>query len=109
MIITLYAESAKGRLRYYTIHDRQPSLESPHTLTAAWRTENAQERERRYTFESARDKNRMLRKLFLRTIRRGYRLLYSFDREGFGRFGTAADGPRSLEELAKEIEERARA
>jgi len=89
MIITLYAESSEGRLRYYTIHDRQPSLESPYTLTAAWRGENARERERRYTFESAFEKNKMLKKLFLKTAHRGYKLLYSFDREGFGRFGMA--------------------
>ncbi len=91
MIITLYAESKNGRLRYYTIHDRQPALDSRYTLTTAWRTENARGRERHHSFATARERDEKLQRIFHRTASRGYRLLYSFDRRGFGRFG--GEGP----------------
>ena len=89
MIITLFAQSKTGLLHYYTLHDRQLSLGQPYALTAAWRAENARERERLYVFSSARERDGKLKTLFRSSLRRGYRLLYSFDREGFGRFGLA--------------------
>lgn len=109
MIITLYAKARDGRLRYYTIHDRQPSLESPYTLTAAWRAENSREREWRYFFKTSNEMNRKIRTLFRKTARRGYKLLYSFDRDGFGRFGLNAYSLRVLEDPPSEIKGRKRA
>lgn len=109
MFITLYAESRNGRLKYYTIHDRQPTLDSPFVLTTAWRNENARERERQYVFENARQMSEKLRELFRRTTRRGYRLLYRYDREDPGRFGRARDSIEELEEYVSAIESRRRA
>lgn len=92
MTFTLFSRSRDGRLAYYTLHDRQPSLDGSPVLTAAWRTEGRRERERRYAFGSQRERDRALRRLFSRAVRRGYRLLYSFDRAGIGRFGVGPVG-----------------
>ena len=96
MTLTLFTRDRNGRLSYYTLHDRQPSLDGLPVLTSAWRVEGGRERERRYSFSDERDRDRALRRLFTRAVRRGYTLLYSFDRSGIGRFGggpeaTAAD------------------
>lgn len=109
MIITLYTELKDGRLRYYTLHDRQLSLDRRYTLTVARRTENAAERERFYTFDSAREMDGKLKELFTRAVRRGYRLLYCFDREGFGRFGAQDQGSRVAGFPLPELKVRARA
>ena len=87
MILTLFARNRDGRLSYYTLHDRQLSLDGLPGLTSAWRIEGGGERERRYSFADEEERNRILRRLFTRAVRRGYRLLYSFDRAGIGRFG----------------------
>ncbi|HOX14392.1 MAG TPA: hypothetical protein PLB56_15915 [Spirochaetales bacterium] len=87
MTLTLFTRDRNGRLSYYTLHDRQPSLDGLPVLTSAWRVEGGRERERRYSFSDERDRDRALRRLFTRAVRRGYTLLYSFDRSGIGRFG----------------------
>ena len=93
MIVTLFSQTRDGRLLYYTLHDRQPALDGFPALTAAWRREGARERERRYVFDSAGERDRALRRLFSGAVRRGYRLLYSFDRAGPGRFGLQMPEP----------------
>jgi len=94
MTLTLFTRGRNGRLSYYTLHDRQPSLDGSPVLTSAWRIEGGRERERRYSFSDDKDRDRTLRRLFARAVRRGYRLLYSFDRAGIGRFGGGpADAP----------------
>ncbi len=91
MTITLYSRTRNGRLSYYTLHDRQPSLDGSPVLTSAWRIEGGRERELHRTFASGKERDRALRRLFTAAVRRGYRLLYSFDRAGIGRFGTGAE------------------
>jgi hypothetical protein len=98
MTLTLFAQDRNGRLSYYTLHDRQPSLDGLPVLTSAWRIEGGRERERRYSFANERERDRALRRLFSRAVRRGYTLLYSFDRSGIGRFGDGAETPRILED-----------
>lgn len=97
MTLTLFAQGRSGRLYYYTLHDRQPSLDGLPVLTSAWRVEGGRERERRLSFPSERDRDRALRRLFTRAVRRGYALLYSFDRSGIGRFGAGDETPRVTE------------
>ena len=81
MIITMYRTGEDGRLRYYTLHDRQPVMGHPYALTVAWRTGNGAEREKLYVFDSLAEMDRKIRQVFGRRIRDGYRLLYSFSRE----------------------------
>ncbi|NLJ47699.1 MAG: hypothetical protein GX430_14205 [Treponema sp.] len=101
MILTFFAQDRRGRLSYYTLHDRQPSLDGLPSLTSAWRVEGGRERERHYSFANERERDRALRRLFTRAVRRGYRLLYSFDRSGIGRFGIGPDlGPDLLPRTA---------
>lgn len=80
MIITMYRTGEDGRLRYYTLHDRQPVMGHPYALTVAWRTGNGAEREKLYVFDSLADMDRKIRQVFGRRVRDGYRLLYSFSR-----------------------------
>lgn len=87
MTLTLFTRGRNGRLSYYTLHDRQPSLDGLPVLISAWRVEGCRERERRFSFASEKERDRALRRLFTRAVRRGYTLLYSFDRSGIGRFG----------------------
>jgi hypothetical protein len=79
MIITLYKTGQDGRLRYYTVHDRQPALDSPYALCSAWRIGMGREREKLHRFET----RAKIRELVSRKLKEGYRLLYSFSRAGF--------------------------
>jgi predicted DNA-binding WGR domain protein len=81
MIMTLYKPGAKGSLRYYTIHDRQPLLTARYALTVAWRVGSGQEREKIHGFETRADMDKKIQQVFRRKIRDGYALLYSFARE----------------------------
>ncbi|MDA8411142.1 MAG: hypothetical protein M0001_12215 [Treponema sp.] len=81
MIVTLMKHGKDGRLLYYTIHDRQQSLTSPHALTTLFRTGSGRERERHYDFETLSRMDAMIRSLLSRRIRDGYRLLYSWSRD----------------------------
>lgn len=81
MIMTLYKSGAKGTLRYYTMHDRQPLLTARFALTIAWRVGNGQETEKIYGFDTRADMDKKLQQIFRRKIQSGYTLLYSFVRE----------------------------
>ncbi len=81
MIITLYRPGAKGTIRYYTIHDRQPLLTARYAMTIAWRSSRGREREKMYGFETIAEMDRKIRRVFSRKIKDGYTLLYSFMRE----------------------------
>jgi hypothetical protein len=80
MIITLFKEGADGRIRYYTIHDRQPALDAPYALCASWRVGAGRERERLHRFESLAQRDRTVRTLVARRVKDGYRILYFFSR-----------------------------
>lgn len=84
MIITLYKPGARGSLRYYTIHDRQPLLTARYALTIAWRVGNGRETEKIYGFDTRAQMDKKLRDVFRHKIRDGYTLLYSFVREQAG-------------------------
>lgn len=81
MIMTLYKPGARGSLRYYTMHDRQPLLTARFALTIAWRVGNGQETEKIYGFDTRAEMDKKLQQLFRRKIKSGYALLYSFVRE----------------------------
>ena len=63
MIITLYKVGKDGKTHYYTVHDRQPVLDSPYALCASWRVGLGKERERLHRFESLLDRDKMIRRL----------------------------------------------
>jgi len=79
--MTLYKPGARGSLRYYTMHDRQPLLTARFALTIAWRVGNGQETEKIYGFDTRAEMDKKLQQVFRRKIRSGYALLYSFVRE----------------------------
>ncbi|HUX42970.1 MAG TPA: hypothetical protein VMV83_17525 [Rectinemataceae bacterium] len=81
MIVTLMKHGKDGRLLYYTIHDRQQSLTSPHALTTLFRTGSGREREKHYDFASLAEMDAMIRSLLSKRIRDGYRVLYSWSRD----------------------------
>ena len=81
MIVTLMKHGKNGRLLYYTIHDRQQSLSSPHALTTLFRTGSGREREKQYDFSTLAQMDAMIRSLLSRRISDGYRLLYSWSRD----------------------------
>jgi hypothetical protein len=82
MIITLYKLGKDGKTRYYTIHDRQPVLDSPYTLCASWRIGLGKERERLHRFQTLLEKDKTIRRLITGRVKEGYRILYSFTRSG---------------------------
>lgn len=82
MIITLYRAGKDGKTHYYTIHDRQPVLDSPYALCASWRVGLGKERERLHRFQTLRDRDRMIRRLIASRMSSGYKLLYTFTRSG---------------------------
>ena len=82
MIITLYKLSRDGTTHYYTIHDRQPVLDSPYSLCASWRIGLGKERERLHRFQTLLEKDKTVRGLIAQRIKDGYKILYSFNRTG---------------------------
>jgi hypothetical protein len=80
MIITLYKAGKDGKTHYYTVHDRQPLLDSPYALCASWRVGLGKERERLHRFQTLLERDKMIRRLIALRIRDGYRLLYTFTR-----------------------------
>lgn len=100
MIITLFKTGEDGRMRYYTLHDRQPVLGAPFALTVAWRTGNGAEREKVYVFETLAEMDRKIREVFGRRARDGYRLLYSFSREPVSRRRESANRVEAAAALA---------
>ena len=83
MIITLFKPGEGGKMLYYTIHDRQPVLDAPYALCAAFRVGMGRERERLHRFDTLTDRDKMIRALISKRLKDGYRLLYSFSRSGF--------------------------
>ncbi|MFZ4616919.1 MAG: hypothetical protein ACOYM2_12090 [Rectinemataceae bacterium] len=81
VIVTLMRHGQDGRILYYTIHDRQPSLSAPYALTTAYRVGSGRERERHYDFEDISEMDEAIRFLLARRIKDGYRLLYSWSRD----------------------------
>ena len=91
MIVTLMKHGKDGRLLYYTIHDRQQSLTSPHALTTLFRTGSGREREKHYDFASLAEMDSMIRPLLSKRIRDGYRVLYSWSRDASWGFSPNAE------------------
>ena len=89
MIITLYKLARDGTTHYYTIHDRQPLLDSPYSLCASWRIGLGKERERLHRFQTLLEKDRTIRGLIAKRVNDGYKILYSFSRAGV----TVGDDP----------------
>ena len=81
MIVTLMKHGKDGRLLYYTIHDRQQSLTSPHALTTLFKTGSGREREKHYDFPTLAAMDALIRSLLAKRIRDGYRVLYSWSRD----------------------------
>lgn len=81
MIVVLQKTDKAGRLRYYTIHDRQGNLFSPHVLTCRWGLALNAGREKEYTFSSEQEKDKKVRELMKKRFRSQYKVLYGFSRK----------------------------
>ena len=90
MIITLYKVGAGERAYYYTVHDRQPVLDSPYAICASWRIGMGKEREKLHRFGTLGERDRAIRRLVARRVKDGYRILYTFSRDGMT-LGTESD------------------
>jgi hypothetical protein len=82
MIITLYKVGKNGKIHYYTVHDRQPVLDSPYAICASWRLGLGKEREKLHRFGTLLDRDKMIRRLISRRVKDGYKILYTFTRGG---------------------------
>lgn len=82
MIITLYRVGKDGKTYYYTVHDRQPVLDAPFAICASWRIGMGKERERLHRFGSLAERDRTIRRLVSRRVKDGYKILYTFSRDG---------------------------
>jgi hypothetical protein len=82
MIITLYKVGKDGKTHYYTVHDRQPVLDSPYAICASWRVGLGKEREKLHRFETLLERDKMIRRLIAQRVKDGYKILYTFARAG---------------------------
>jgi hypothetical protein len=96
MIITLYKAGKDGKTYYYTVHDRQPLLDSPYALCASWRVGLGKERERLHRFETLLDRDKAIRRLIATRVNDGYKILYTFTRAGVSIGGAPASDSTSL-------------
>jgi hypothetical protein len=81
MMITFYKTDKKGRIRYYSIDNRQGNLFSPHTFTVNSGTALTAGREKAYIFATRREMDAKLRALIDGRIKNGYRVLYTYFRK----------------------------
>jgi predicted DNA-binding WGR domain protein len=81
MMVTLYKPDKTGRMRYYSISNRQGNLFSPFTFTVTWGVALSAGRERQYVFESQQDLDQKLRELVNSRLKAGYKVLYTFFRK----------------------------
>lgn len=95
MIITLYRPGKDGKTHYYTVHDRQPLLDSPYSLCASWRVGLGKERESLHRFGSLLERDKMIRRLIALRVRAGYKILYTFTRSGLSVGADPAIAPSS--------------
>jgi hypothetical protein len=82
MIITLYRVGKDGKTYYYTVHDRQPLLDAAFAICASWRIGLGKEREKLHRFESLAERDRTIRRLVAKRVKDGYKILYTFSRDG---------------------------
>lgn len=82
MIITMYKPGSNGSIRYYTIHDRQPLLTARYAVTIAWRAGEGRECDKVYGFDTKAEMDKKIKQVFSRKIKDGYKLLYSYTRNG---------------------------
>jgi hypothetical protein len=80
-MITFYKNKPDGRMRYYTIHDRQNILFARYYFTTISGIELNVGREKLYTFKTRKEMDTKLRYLFKKRINTGYKVLYSFSRK----------------------------
>ena len=85
-MITLYKTDRQGRIRYYSLNDRQTHLFASHTITVNWGSALSSGRERVYILDSRSEMDQKLQELVQRKVNRGYRVLYSFFRNREYRF-----------------------
>ena len=78
MMINLYRIDPQGATHYYSLHDRQGHLFSPHCFTVSWGRNLSLSREKTYQYDSQKDMDDGIRKLVLKKFRAGYRVLYSY-------------------------------
>jgi hypothetical protein len=93
MIITLNKIGSDGRTHYYTVHDRQPVFDAPYALCASWRIGLGKERERLHRFQTLLERDKMIRRLIGLRVRDGYKILYTFTRDGVSVGKDPAAGP----------------
>lgn len=96
MIITLFKPGSNGSIRYYTIHDRQPLLTARYALTIAWRTGEGRECDKVYGFDTASEMDKKIKQVFRKKLKDGYKLLYSYTRNGALVEPAASESPPAL-------------
>ncbi|MFO7729556.1 MAG: hypothetical protein R6V86_02215 [Spirochaetia bacterium] len=82
MIILLRKTTPSGIHYYYTLHDRQTGLFEHYTLTTMWGSSPDGGRQKVYSFSSNGELDKKLRQLMSRRLRSGYKVLYSYSRDG---------------------------
>jgi len=80
-MVTLYRRDGDGSSRYVTITDRQGNLFGYPTLTVSAGRDFFLTSERHFTYETAAEQQRALRRMIDRRLRKGFEVLYSYFRE----------------------------
>jgi predicted DNA-binding WGR domain protein len=82
MLIALYKMNKSDEMDYYYIHNYQGHLFSPYTFTAIWGKNQGKGREKSFSFDSEDDMHEKINELFLRKLKQGFKLLYSYPPRG---------------------------
>ena len=78
MLIALYRVNKSGHMDYYYIHDYQGHLFAPYTFTAIWGKNLNTGKEKSFTFTTRLEMDEKLRELFIKRVKAGYKMLYSY-------------------------------
>ena len=81
MMITFYRRLKNGRMRYYSISNRQGHLFTPYSFQTIVGNSVSAGSEREYLFETRSEMDAQIRVLVKRRIRDGYKILYSYFRK----------------------------
>jgi len=80
MLIILYRKNEQGKLRYYSLDDRQQTLFNPFALTVRWGASPDGGSSRTYTFDKLAARDQKIRRI-LKAKLRDWEVLYSYFRD----------------------------
>lgn len=100
MLVTLYKTDEKNRVHYYSIDDRQGNLFTRFHVCVTWGTNPQGGRVKHHELKNQEEKDALIRSLIRKKLKLGYKVLYTYFRDGVGETSESSQNPSQLYGLA---------